>query len=554
MTRVNWNVAMAFASAAQRLPDKTALVGTEASMQSSASRLQWSFQALLERVRHCAAGWKQLGVGPADRVLMMAHPSVDFVVAVIALQWIGAVPVFMDGGLPIERILQLVAEADAVGLLAGPEALHLKAEVPEPFRRVQAVVSVGSLLPGAKTCVDAMNASPSEPPAPAQLGPEDLVGIVFTSGSTGLPKGVEYTTQMALAGVEWLAATGMGDEDIYLAILPSHLFGSLMLGMTCVLPNIDVTRPGQGQPSAIVQQIIDCNITYTLGPPSVWTNIAAYCTEHAIAMPSLRVLNISGAAVPSKLLHALMRALPHGEVRTPLGATEGSPLTDIGAREILEDTAKATARGAGVCVGRPVAGLEIKVIEIVDRPLKTWSEATELAPGVIGELVITGPVVSKRYFKRPADTLASKIPDEHGKIWHRLGDCGYIDDQQRVWYCGRIAHIVTQRGATLYSVPVEEIFNNLPGIERTALVQPHVYGEMPVVLVVEPQSTPPPAPQEHLRALILNRASECSIAIDHILFYPQPLPVDARHNSKIERSELARWSSARLSSATKDLR
>jgi olefin beta-lactone synthetase len=540
----SWNVAECFAAVAERTPDKVALVGARG---AAGDREQLSFRELAQRVRGCAGGWTRLGVGAGDRVLIMAHPSVDFLVAVLSLQWIGAVPVFMDGGLPVERILQLVAEADATALLAGAEVLQLKAAVPAPFRSVRAVVVAGQGSGGVDASVAAMCIEGGEVP-PTVMRAEDLVGVVFTSGSTGLPKGVEFTAEMAFAGVAWLATTGLGAQDVYLAILPSHLIGSLMLGMTCVLPDIDVSRPGAAEPSVIVEQVNDCAVTFTIGPPSLWTRVAAYCASSERQMPGLRVVAISGAAVPPKLLRLVGRAAPNGDVRTPLGATEGSPIADIGAREVLAETAAATLRGAGVCVGRCLAGHELKVIEISDRPLEAWSQVEELPVGALGELVMTGPVVSRRYFRRSAETAFAKIVDDRGRIWHRLGDCGYRDEQGRVWYCGRVAHLVRQRGVAVGSVQVEEVFNDLPGVERTALVQPRGV-DAPVVLVVEPERADDVAACAALRQRIEARAAELAIALDHILFYPRALPVDARHNSKIERAELAQWAGAQLSLA-----
>lgn len=541
----NWNIAEALAASAERTPDKTAIVGPRPS-NASEERERISFQTLAQRVRDCSAGWHAHGVGFGDRVLIMANPSIEFLIAVLSLQRVGAVPVFMDGGLPVERILQLVVEADAVALLAGSEALALKAAAADAFQCVRVVVSSESPAVGATTSMAEMAASAAQTPDAAHIGPDDLVGIVFTSGSTGLPKGVEFRAEMAVSGVDWLAASGLGDDDVYLAILPSHLFGALMLGMTCVLPDIDVRRPADAQPDAIVRQVIECNVTYTVGPPSLWTRVAAHCTANAVAMPSLRVVNISGAAVPPKLLRQLTSAVPNGEVRTPLGATEGSPITDIGAREILAETAAETVRGAGVCVGKCIAAHELKVIEISDRTFESWSQVMELPPGVVGELVMTGPVVSHRYFKRSAETAASKIVDDRGRIWHRLGDCGYLDAQGRAWYCGRIAHIVTQHDKRLYSVSVEEIFNDLPGISRTALVQS---SSGQTVLVVEPEADCAGGARATLRDRIYAHAANAGVILDHVLIHAKPLPVDARHNSKIERGELAQWSSAQLSVA-----
>jgi olefin beta-lactone synthetase len=536
----NWNWSGALDAAAQRWPHKRAVVGpTSLSVVGRQSYEHVTFSELQRQVRACAAGWAKRGLRKGDRVLIMARPSVDFMIGVLGLMRIGAVPVLIDGGLPMERIIALIMEAEAKGMLTGPEALAFRSA--GPLQAIEIVVASDVVTTQADT-VRALVGEGGDVVEPAQLEADDLIAIVFTSGSTGLPKGVETTARMGFAGAEWLAQDGMGENDSFLAILPSHLLGALSLGVTCVMPQMDITRPGSADPKVLVSQIEQQGITYTVGPPSVWENIAAYCEAHGVKLGSLRHVSISGAPVYAPLMRKLQRAIPNGIVHTPLGATEGSPISDITAAEIIQ-LAPATERGAGICVGRVIPEHEIRVIDIEEGPLAQWSEVRELATDEVGELVMAGPVVSERYFRRDTDTRKAKIKDAQGRVWHRLGDCGYRDQEGRVWYCGRVAHVVTRQGKRFYPVMIEGALNPTPGVARSALVGTQG-GEM--VLVVQPQADVDRAGQPRLATLLVQRARELGWPLDRVLFHPGALPTDARHNSKIERGALSEFASQQL--------
>src|SRR5204863_1642940 len=120
---------------------------------------------------------------------------------------------------------------------------------------------------------------------------------------------------------------------------------------------------------------------------------------------------------------------PPAEIFTPYGATEALPVASIGSREILEETGRRTDRGAGVCVGRPVEGIEVRIIRISDGPIPEWDECLEVSDGTTGEIVVAGPVVTREYFRRPEATALSKIADPRRAIlFHRMGDLGYRDE------------------------------------------------------------------------------------------------------------------------------
>ena len=240
---------------------------------------------------------------------------------------------------------------------------------------------------------------------------------------------------------------------------------------------------------------------------------------------------------------------PSGEAHTPYGATEALPVASISASEVLSDTIVATRRGAGVCVGRRFSRIEWKIVRIVDGPIGAIGDAQELPPGEIGELIVAGPVVTREYATRRDANRLGKISDGD-RVWHRMGDVGYIDEQQRLWYCGRLAHRVLTADCTLYTEQCEAIFNNHANIYRSALVGVGSPGEQRPVIICEPWPGKAPRGQT-ARArltdelLALGAASPVTASIRDCLLHPA-LPVNIRHNAKIFREKLAPWAARRL--------
>jgi acyl-CoA synthetase (AMP-forming)/AMP-acid ligase II len=274
-----------------------------------------------------------------------------------------------------------------------------------------------------------------------------------------------------------------------------------------------------------------------------------------------------GAPVPADVLQRTLACVhPEAEMHTPYGATECLPVATIGAGEVLNETAAQSAQGAGVCVGRKFTCGDWRVIRITDAPIVTIDQAEELPAGQVGELIVRGPQVSPEYVVgekgvRGDPNALAKILDGQ-EIWHRVGDVGYFDDQQRFWYCGRKAHRVETAAATLYSVCCEAIFNQHAQVRRSALVGVGHPGAQTPVLVVETAR----GRQSFRRAsgkgsgrgrqawlqLVdqlreLGQQHPLTKDIRKFLWHPS-LPVDVRHNAKINREQLAEWASTRLKS------
>jgi acyl-CoA synthetase (AMP-forming)/AMP-acid ligase II len=235
------------------------------------------------------------------------------------------------------------------------------------------------------------------------------------------------------------------------------------------------------------------------------------------------------------------------EVHTPYGATEALPVCSIGSNEILKETRFRTAEGAGVCVGKPVDRMSVRVVPITDEPIATWSEELELPHGEIGESVVQGPVVTRAYHHRPEATARAKIAATDGGIWHRMGDVGYFDDRGRLWFCGRASQRVATANGTLYTIPCEGVFNAHPSISRSALVGvPRSATNEPVLCVErDPESSPLSDEQLRRELLELGAAQPHTRGISTILFH-KSFPVDIRHNSKIFREQLAVWAARQM--------
>jgi acyl-CoA synthetase (AMP-forming)/AMP-acid ligase II len=422
------------------------------------------------------------------------------------------------------------------------------------FREARYNVVVGHRPIWGATTLDELRGGPWSGSEMARTGPSDPAAIIFTSGSTGPPKGVLYQHQNFDHQVtEIRDFYGIERGTIDLACFPLFGLFNAAMGATTVIPEMDPSHPASVDPEKIVSAIQSCGITQSFGSPAVWDRVSRYCQEHRVRLPHLQRVLLAGAPVSARLLARMKSCLEAGaEVHTPYGATEALPVASISATEVLGETARLTNQGAGTCVGRKFPRIDWKVIRAVQQPLRSMDEIDELPQGEIGELIVSGPVVTRSYATRLEANAWAKIQD-NDSVWHRMGDVGYIDGRQRFWYCGRLSQRVLTTDGPMDTECCEAIVNEHPAVSRSALVGIGPPGHQRPVIIVEPRSDKLPrgkagelALKEEVRALAAENPLTSSI--HHYLLHPS-LPVDVRHNVKISREALALWAAKRLGSS-----
>jgi acyl-CoA synthetase (AMP-forming)/AMP-acid ligase II len=536
---------------ALRLPRGTAADGSIVYLDLTFAQLDRETDAWTHRL----AG---AGIGRGTRVLLLVTPGLSLIALCFALFKVGAVPVVIDPGMGLKSFLRCVQRTRPEALVAIPKGIWLARVFRGTFASVRTRLNVRPHQPLTLGLGDGADGkAPREtPPAPCPLAPtraDELAAILFTSGSTGAPKGVCYEHGMFEAQVRTIRDTyGIEPGEVDLPMLPVFALFNPALGMTTVVPEMNPSRPATVDPARIVQAIGQCGVTTSFGSPVLWRKIGDHCLRHGITLPGMRRILMAGAPVPPALMADFKKILPHGRVHSPYGATESLPVTTISDREVLDFAAARTARGEGTCVGRAVSEVEVRIIAAHDGPLATLAETTPLAPGEIGEIIVRGPAVTKAYDQLPEATAASKIADPHAAsptgaptIWHRIGDMGRLDGDGRLWFCGRKAErVLLPAGEVLYTDRCEPVFNQHPHVARTALVRigPPERGEPALVVEPKPGHWPRDARARlalatELRAL--GRACETTRTIA-CFFFHRHFPVDVRHNAKIHRLSLAR--------------
>mgnify|MGYP003807580343 CR=1 FL=1 len=530
---------------ARLLPEKKAVVCPAA----SGAFVHWTFRQLDEETDRLAHGFQRAGIVRGVKTILMVRPSLELFAVTFALFRVGAIPVMIDPGMGRQKLVENLSSIGAEAFIGIPLAHILRVLSPGRFSTVKVKITVGRRLFWGGYALEDLRKGPWRPFPPAPMRPDERAAIFFTTGSTGPPKGVVYEHGMFDAQVRYLRTHfGYGRDEVDLATFPLFSLFDAVLGMTSVIPDMDPTRPAQADPRKIVHALEANNCNSMYGSPALLENLARYGAETGKKLPAVKRIITAGAPVRPDLMEAVHRLLPpEARIHTPYGATEALPVSDIDSREVLAETRQISESGGGACVGRPMAGMEVRIIGITEEPLERIEDAEILPPGTIGEIAVKGPVTTREYFRNPGATRLAKMRDGDGGVWHRMGDLGYLDDRRRLWFCGRKAHRVETAAGALFTIPCEALFNRHPRVRRSALVGVGAPGSKRPVIIVELQAGDSGRDKEGLteELLTIARSNAMIGAINTILYHPG-FPVDIRHNAKIFREKLAVWATAQV--------
>jgi acyl-CoA synthetase (AMP-forming)/AMP-acid ligase II len=537
------NIAAILPTLAAQSPERVAMrcPGTRRADGMASYDVVLTYAQLDARSDAIAAGLAKRGIVRGTRTAVMVRPSPEFFLLMFALFKAGAVPVLIDPGIDKRALRQCLDEAAPEAFIGIPLAQVARVVLGwAKSARIRITTGKRAFLAD-DTLERVERAGAGVGSQLANTQPDEVAAIVFTSGSTGVPKGVVFRHRHFVAQIEMMSqAFGMVPGGVDLPTFPPFALFDPALGLTSIIPDMDPTRPAQADPVKLLEAVTRFGCDQLFGSPALMAVLA----RHGQPMPSVKRVTSAGAPVPPDTVARLRELLPDdAQFWTPYGATECLPVAVIEGRE-LQSTRAATEAGAGTCVGRAVERNEVRVIRIDDAAIAQWSDDLLVGAGVVGEITVAGPTATDSYFNRDSMTKLAKIRENAGgveRIVHRMGDVGYLDEQGRLWFCGRKTHRVETANGPLYTEQVEPVFNTHPKVRRTALVGTGAFGEQVPLLWVELHQprvgdTERKRIVEELREIGARHAH--TAGIERFRFHPG-FPVDIRHNAKIGREKLA---------------
>lgn len=524
MDPVTSNVVALLSRRARLHPDRTALIEHRAGQPR-----RLSFGELEDAVKLAAGALHRRGVSAGDRVLVFVPMSIDLYVTVLACWWLGAAVVFVDAWADRQRLEHALGLAEPRAFIGTPKAQWLRWVSPA-LRRVP----IRLVATPAWWTSESRGASPADTPEPAEGGDDEPALITLTTGTTGPPKAAVRTHSFLLAqhrALESLLHPQEGDVDM--PTLPIFVLSNLASGITTVLPNFDPRKPAEIDPGAIYRQLTAEGVTTASGSPAFFEHLANWCAREGCHLP-LRTLHTGGGPVRPPLAR-LLRDTVEGETFVVYGSTEVEPVSCVSVGEMLGDSSAGRPDHArGLCVGRPLGSLDVRLIRAHDGPVRMgvagWAE-WEVDPGRVGEVVVDGAHVLPGYWSAEA-TDTHKIADG-GRLWHRTGDGARMDEEGRLWLMGRVRQRVRRKGQDWWPLPVEMAAANIPPVSHACYFgTPEGAFEQQAVLCVE---TPGGRLPESQRQRLLTALAPSPV--DRLVVVPE-IPRDPRHASKTDLDAL----------------
>ncbi|MFZ4714420.1 MAG: fatty acid CoA ligase family protein [Bacteriovoracaceae bacterium] len=536
------NIYQPFSQMAEERKNATALIHPK-----NGKSVSWTFAELDQAIHSFCHFFHELGIKPQDKVLLFVRPGLRFPAITFALFKMGAVPVLIDPGMGKKNLLASVQQVKPVVMIAEPVVFFLKHFYPESFSSVRLGISTGSKLLADYTLMD-LNLGLVKNFPTYEAAADEMSAILFTSGGTGIPKGVIYTHKILDTQRKMLQQMfQLTSHDIDLPCFPLFALFTISMGMTSCIPEMNPSKPSKVNPKKIVQNILQFNPTFLAGSPAIWEKVGEYCHTQKITLPSVKYLVMFGAPVSVQIHQLFAPLLTNGTTYTPYGATESLPVSNISGKDVLEKTAKLSLEGKGTCVGKPVEGSRVCIYDDSEIPEPRFIEGKKKKAFEVGEILVQGDIATKEYFDMKAQTELHKIYDEE-KFWHRIGDLGYFDDEGKLWFCGRKSHKVNTQVGPMYSIPCEAIFNQHPMVKRSALVGLGESGkEIPAIVIerIDHFMSMTESSQKKFDQELKDLGAKFAHTkmIQHFFLYDY-FPVDVRHNIKIDRLKLKSWANS----------
>jgi len=526
-------------------PDRVAIY-TPTHKELNAPHTELTYAAFAEQVRDFQRALELYQLKEKDHVLIVALPQGSLFALITALLAKKLIPVFIDPRMGYRKIRQVLRETPLAAAIWGNKWRFWHYFLPELWK--VPAYSVDTLEKRAlETKLDAkteQTASIKKEEFPFTLLPchaDDTAVITYTSGTTGLPKGADRTHGKMVKQFQILHELAPPlENDIGLTFLPTAVIHGLSLGMTSVIPALDLLRSHQFQPELICNQLKNLSVTCCGGSPFFIAALADYLEKNNLSLPSLRLIVIGSAGAHPQLLIQLSRILPNTEIVICYGASEAEPIAVVHGADIIAEYDQETI-GRGYLVGEICAPLLVRIVQstVLDDMLQNPDALIEidhlnLPIDEIGEIVVSGPQVTDKY-TNPLVSMEKKFYDSNGRLWHRTADRGCFDHKNKLWLTGRCGDQVIMNGKEIDPFALEIFIDSLPFIEKSAFVQSRNHKNAILYCrLTQEASLEQHASMIDSLTIHLKKQNITGVLIKIV----QKIPVDNRHNSKINRQKL----------------
>jgi len=362
--------------------------------------------------------------------------------------------------------------------------------------------------------------------------------ITFTSGSTGQPKAAVRSHDFLIAQHEVLQKSiHLQEDQLDLTTLPIFVLSNLAAGVTSIVPDADISRPGFINAEPVINQIQKQKIERSAGSPAFYQQLVSYAESNAIELRSIKQVYLGGAPVFPSLLQNLQRIMPEADVVAVYGSTEAEPIAHISLRDISSTDLGDMNSGRGLLTGLADPSIDLAIVEFnsftnTNKKLLnhvqefTQSEFKKAQVSLLeaGEVVVSGRHVLHGYLQGEGD--ASTKFEVDGVRWHRTGDSGYLDSVNRLWLLGRCDARIEDNKGVLYPFAVECAAMQCEGVVRSALVS--FEGQRLLLLQMKGVA--------HAGISALHNLFEWA-ELDEVQIVKK-IPVDQRHNAKVNYPEL----------------
>ncbi len=511
-----------------RVPERKALIIPALTPDGRVASLdQVTFGEFGARVAAYARGLAAAGFRPGDRVVLMFPVSVDLYALAIALIHAGMVVVLIDTGMGTRKVLAAIKDSGACAIVSLQALLKHRFWLPPLWGlRKFSIDSSGFCL----APVDRLNCPDGGPVEAAPRAPDDHALITFTSGSTGRPKGADRNHRLLEAQHLALKEEFPEREDeVDMPCFPVVALHNLCCGITTLMPPVNLAAPAGADGRLVAEFARTYGVTRMSGAPAYLHRLVEHLEASGDRLPGIRQMAVGGAPVSVDLCRRVTALFPEADCRVVYGSTEAEPMASVAMSEIVR------AEGAGFLVGRPAEAATLALVNLPDPPPTLDEREVEpyrVPQGEPGEIIVSGPHVNAHYVDNPEADRENKLYAPDGKVWHRTGDVGYRDGQGRLWLVGRLKDSIRRADRVVQPLPVEAALDALDGIVRSALVaSPELPGGALFLELV------PGADEARIQADAVSELARHGLGDVPVRVIPK-MPVDRRHNSKIDRPAL----------------